>query len=65
MRKVHYTDGRGSSIRHVGGRRGVEGIDVESQSRNFVETPRVPLVYGQDRHSCKGRRESYKRALSR
>jgi hypothetical protein len=44
MRKVHCTEGRASSICHVGGRRGVEGRDVESQSRHGVETPRVPSV---------------------
>ena len=51
MRKVHCTEGRASSICHVGGRRGVEGRDVESQSRHGVETPRVPSVHSRYRHT--------------
>src|SRR2546428_12601681 len=53
MRNVSCPDGRVSSIRQVGGRRGVWGRGVESPSRNFVETPRVPSVNGRDRHRCK------------
>jgi hypothetical protein len=40
---VHGADGRVSSIREVGGRRGIWGRDGESQLRNFVETPRVGI----------------------
>ena len=53
MRKVQVTDGKVSSIHHVSGSRGVWGIGVERQARNFVETPRVPLDNGPDRNSCK------------
>ena len=62
MRNVPWTNGRGSSIRHGGGRRGVWGRGVESQSRNVVETPRVPSGNGRDRHS--GKRIRYESTLT-